>query len=232
MGHDVDTEVEVGCQAPHDRELLIVLLAEHGDVRSSGAEQLGDHGGHAVEVARPRGALHRLGQPCDMDRGGEPAGIHGSGSRDVHDIDIGGSTDSQVVVDRPRVLVEVALLAELQRIHEDRHDHLVGEPAGGVDQFEMAPMQGAHGGHEGDRVTGGAGGVRPGAHTGRGVDHDGHTATLLRGSRSASGPQSRWTHVDVGRRIADRRRGEHGVSACGGERVGGRSEDQVEGALT
>ena len=233
MGHDVDTEVEVGCEAPHDRELLVVLLAEHREVGSSGGEQLGDNSGDPVEVAGSRRSLHWFGQPSDMDRGGEPAGIHGSGSRDVHDIDIGGSTDSQVVVDRPRVPVEVALLAELQRIHEDRHDHLVGEPAGRIDQFEMAPMQGAHGGHECDRVTGGASGIRPGAHTGRGVDHGGHPATLLRGRRSTSGPpHGRWTQVDVGGRIADRRRREHCVCARGSEGVGGGSQDQVESALT
>jgi len=53
MGNDVDAEVEVGRETSHDRELLVVLLAEHGDVRSSRAEELGDHGGHAVEVAGP-----------------------------------------------------------------------------------------------------------------------------------------------------------------------------------
>ena len=201
MGNDVDAEVEVGREASHDRELLVVLFSEHGDVRSSGAEQLGDHGGHAVEVARPRGALHRVGQPCDVDGRREPVGIHRSYGRDVHDTDTGGSADSQVVLERPRVPVEVALLAELQRIHEDRHDHLVDEPAGCIDQFEMAPMQGAHGGHEANGVAGDVDGIGPGAHTDRGVDHDGHsgnaTARKPIGQRAAEQMDTRrrrWVH--------------------------------------
>ena len=51
---DLDAEVEIAHHAADDGELLEVLLAEHGDVRLDGVEQLGDHRGDAAEVARPR----------------------------------------------------------------------------------------------------------------------------------------------------------------------------------
>ena len=233
MRHDVDTEVEVGRQASHDRELLVVLLSENGDVGSCGAEQFGDHGGDSVEVAGSRGALHRVGQPCNVDGRGEPVGIHRSDGWRVHDADAGGSACSQVVVERPRVPVEVAQLAELQWIDEDRHDHPVGEPARGVDQFEMAPVERPHGGHEGNRVAIGAGCIRPGAYTGRGLDQECHAGHATGACSSARGtPHGRWTHVSVGRRITDRRRREHRMGARCSEGVGGGSEDQVQSALT
>ena len=46
--------------APDDRELLVVLLAEDGDVRPDRVEELRHHGGDAAEVARPVRAAERL----------------------------------------------------------------------------------------------------------------------------------------------------------------------------
>jgi hypothetical protein len=53
MRHDLDGEIEVPGQAAHDGELLVVLLAEDGDVRRRRGEQLGHHRGDTVEVCRP-----------------------------------------------------------------------------------------------------------------------------------------------------------------------------------
>lgn len=179
MGHDLDTEVEVGGQASHDGQLLVILLAEHGNVGARGAEQFGDHGGDSVEVAGSRRAFHRVGQPADVHRGRESVWVHRRCRGHVHDADAGGSARLQVVVERPGVRVEVAPLTELQRVDEDRHDHLVGELPRRVDQFEMAAVERSHGGYERNGVARGAGCVRPGAHTGRRVDQDGHAVTLL-----------------------------------------------------
>ena len=53
MRHDLDAQIEVESHATHDGELLIVLLAEHRDVRGGRSEQLRHHRGHAIEVAGP-----------------------------------------------------------------------------------------------------------------------------------------------------------------------------------
>jgi hypothetical protein len=53
MTDDPDPEVQVGAQAPHDGQLLVVLLPEHGNVRPGRCEQLGDHRCDAVEVPGP-----------------------------------------------------------------------------------------------------------------------------------------------------------------------------------
>jgi len=50
--HDLDTEIEVAGQPTNDRQLLVVLLTEHGDIRPCRGEQLGHDGADTVEVAR------------------------------------------------------------------------------------------------------------------------------------------------------------------------------------
>ena len=57
MADHLDPEVEVGDHPADDGQLLEVLLAEHRHVGPDGAEELGHHRGHAVEVARAGGAL-------------------------------------------------------------------------------------------------------------------------------------------------------------------------------
>ena len=51
---DLDVEQQVAHQPPDHRELLVVLLAEHRDVRLGGAQQLRHHRRDAAEVARAR----------------------------------------------------------------------------------------------------------------------------------------------------------------------------------
>jgi hypothetical protein len=53
MRRDLGVQIEVPGQASHDGELLVVLLAEDGDVRRRRGEELGHHRGHTVEVSRP-----------------------------------------------------------------------------------------------------------------------------------------------------------------------------------
>lgn len=53
MCRDLDAQIEVASHAPHDGQLLEVLLTEHGDVRTSRGEELGDHRCDTVEMAGP-----------------------------------------------------------------------------------------------------------------------------------------------------------------------------------
>ncbi len=176
MTDDVDAEVEVGSEPSHDGELLVVLLAEHRRVRSGGGEQFGDHRGDAVEVAWAGGAFHRIGQRRDLHRRGEPVGIHRRHRRHEHDVDARVVAGAKVAVDRPGIVLEIAALAELEWVDEDRHRDGIGELVRSFDELEVASVQRAHGGHQRDRSPRRPGGIRPGAHVGRGVDHGGHDA--------------------------------------------------------
>ncbi len=144
MLDDIDAQIEVRSEPAHDGELLVVLLAEQGHVRASCSQQLGDHGGDAVEVPRPCSALHRVGQARDPHRGCEPVRIHRRGGRDEDGVDSFGIAGEQVVVEWPWIVIEVATFAELERIHEDRHDDGVGEFSGGSNQLEVTAMQRSH----------------------------------------------------------------------------------------
>ena len=61
------------------------------------------------------------------------------------------SSSVEVAVEVARVLVEVLVRAELQRVHEDRDDDRVGELARPLDEGEVPVVQGAQGRHERDR---------------------------------------------------------------------------------
>ena len=50
---DLDAEAEVVDHPADQHQLLVVLLAEHGEVRADQPEQLGHHGEHTAEVAGP-----------------------------------------------------------------------------------------------------------------------------------------------------------------------------------
>lgn len=202
MSDDLDAEVEILGHAPNDRELLVVLLAEHCDMRTCRSEQFGHHGRHAIEVARPRRSFHRVAQPADVHGGREPVGVHRRHGRRVDDLDSRLLARSEVVVDRPRVVVEVALLAELERVHEDRDDDAVSAAGCSVDQFEVAAVERPHRRDEGDGVPACTGGVRPDADTTRSVDCGGHPG-------NASAPRSIDPEAVVWPMDTHRRRQEH-----------------------
>jgi hypothetical protein len=152
--HDVRTQIEVGGQPPHDGELLVVLLAEHGHMWTGCSQKLGDHGRHAVEVTRSCSAFECLGQARHLHRGGEPVRIHRRCRRDEDDVDSFGIAGAQIVVERPWVVLEVALFTELERIDEDRHDDGVRESPSSANQLEMAAMERPHRRNEGNREAG------------------------------------------------------------------------------
>ena len=60
--------------AADHQELLVVLLAEHGDVRQRLQQQLGDDGGDAGEEAGAVLALQHVAERRDRDAGDAPSG--------------------------------------------------------------------------------------------------------------------------------------------------------------
>lgn len=195
MTQDLDAEIEVGGHPADDRELLVVLLTEDGHVGPSRGQELGHHGRDAVEVTRTRGPLHLLGEFGDVHRGGEARRVHRRRSGSEDQVDAGVVAGPQVVVEGARVVVVVTLLAELERVDEDRDDHPIGVGGGGGDQFEMAAVQRPHRGDERDPLAGRAGRTGPLASGGRGVDDGGHapnaTAPFAIGRRRVERPMGR-----------------------------------------
>ena len=73
---DLDRNIEVAHQALDHQQLLVVLLAEDGEVRGALQQQLGDHRGDTVEMIGPRGAAQILGQVADLHLGAEALRVH------------------------------------------------------------------------------------------------------------------------------------------------------------
>lgn len=182
MADDVDAEVEIDCHGSYHGELLVVLLAEHGDVRTAGGEEFRHHRGDPVEVTWPGVALHRIGDPGNVDRGREVRRIHRCRGRRVDDVDAEPCTFGDVVVDRTRIVLEIDVFAELEGVDEDRHDDPIGPVACGVDQCEVTAVQGAHRWHERNGAAVTALGLRPALQVGGAVDHGQHGANATGGS--------------------------------------------------
>jgi hypothetical protein len=202
MFDDVHTQIEVGGQPPHDGELLVVLLAEHGHMWTGGSQEFGDHRGHAVEVSRACSAFHCRGQARHPHGGGEPFRIHRRCRRDEDDVDALGVAGAQVVVEWPWVVIEVALFPELERIDEDRHDNCVRKLTCSANQLDVTAMQRPHRRDQSDRAAGRTGRIGPGAHGGRVVERGGHVGDAS--ARSVPDRRGR-DQVDAVRRTAGRR---------------------------
>jgi len=97
-------------------------------------QQLGDHGQHAVEVARAAGTLQhvteRTGADGDLRGLGVDDGLRGGEDR----LDGCSLADGNICGQGPRVAVAVLGRAELQRVDEDCRDHSVRQFAGGPQQ--------------------------------------------------------------------------------------------------
>jgi hypothetical protein len=72
----------------------------------------------------------------------------------IRGVDPDGVAGGEVVVDRPRVQVEVGAHVELQRVDEDRDHHDVGVLARFVDQREVSCVQRSQGRYEGNAMPG------------------------------------------------------------------------------
>ena len=145
----VDTNVEVGHHLPDHRQLLIVLLAEEDPVGAHDLQQLEHDRQHAGEMGGPGRALEFGGQRTRLHRGAQTVGIHRRGRRGEHDLDTFVAQQRQVVIEGPRVGVEIFAGTELQRVDEDRHhDHRAGHSFGGTHQRQVPVVQRAHGRHQ------------------------------------------------------------------------------------
>ncbi|MNS81334.1 hypothetical protein D3C72_1150450 [compost metagenome] len=159
-------------QGTNHRQLLVVFLTEDRQVRLDHVEQLADHGGHAFEMPGPAGAAQAFGKVGHAD-----AGLHAH-AVGVHLFDAGreqqiaASLEQALLVgdQGARVLVEVFVGAELQRVDEDAGDHEIGALRSLGHQGGMAAVQVAHGRHEADALAFTAGAGDCGAQFADGLD--------------------------------------------------------------
>src|SRR5437773_11545200 len=93
---------------------------------------------HAAKMSGARSAAERPAEARDLARRLESLRIHRRGARRVDRVDARPGADAQVVIEGPRVLLEVIPPLELDRVHEDRHDHALRTPARLGDEGEVA----------------------------------------------------------------------------------------------
>ena len=85
---DLSREVEVPRHARDDLELLVILLAEHGDVGQHLRQQLGDHGRDAAEEMRAECVFEAdQRRPLGHDPGGKALRVHLLDRRSPHQVD-------------------------------------------------------------------------------------------------------------------------------------------------
>jgi hypothetical protein len=152
---DLDRHAQIDRGAPDDQELLVVLLAEHRDVRLHDVEQLRDDRSDAHEVTGPERAAQDVLEHRHMDARGRLL----SARIDVGDfgreqqIDVQRIQHTPVVSGRARVSGEILVRTELQRIDEDADDHALRQLRRTADETAVAGVQVAHRRHERDALA-------------------------------------------------------------------------------
>ena len=137
----------------HDAELLVVLLAEHGDVGPDLREQLAAHRRHAAEEVRPEVALQPLGGAGRHDARGEASGYISPRSGDQTRSQPTLASLARSPASSRGIAVEVLVRGELRRVDEDRHHRAPAARLGQPHQLQVAFVQRAHGRHQGDRLA-------------------------------------------------------------------------------
>ncbi len=128
--------------------MLGVFHAEEGHVGLQPGEQLGDHGGNTLEVARPELALHRGGHRRDRHPGFITVRVHRGIVRREHHVDPGLGRQAQIPLAVPRVFGQIRRIAELKAVHVEAHDDEIAGVPRSFQERDVALVEEAHGGHE------------------------------------------------------------------------------------
>ena len=133
-------------------QLLPVLLAEERPLRRDDVEQLGDHRGHAVEVARTTGAAQGVGQRRNRNPRRQLLAfwVHLLHARREHHVHPFGFQPRQVCPRSARIAAEVLVGAELGRVDEDGNHATCRTRAAAAHQRQVSFVQVAHRRHQAD----------------------------------------------------------------------------------
>ena len=153
---NLDPEIEIAGEPPDDLELLEVLFAEPRGVGAHHVEQLGDHGGHALEMPWPERAAQPFGEAPHSNLGRKTLGVNALAGRSEQEVAAGFRDQPGIPRFVARIGGEVLAGHELLGVDEQARHHPVGPRGGGPDQREVAVMDGAHRRHQPDREPPGA----------------------------------------------------------------------------
>lgn len=152
VSDDFDGDIEIADHAANEGKLLEVLVPEDGELGLKDVEELEHDGQDAIEVARPGGSAKVLREERFGDEGGVIGGIQAWDLRGEDEVHAFFFAESEIVIDRLGVVLEVLGAVELNGIDENRN----GDGSGGSDFFtgcsdelEVSFVESSHGGHEG-----------------------------------------------------------------------------------
>ena len=167
-------------------QLLAVLFPKTGQVRPHRVEQAFHHVHHALEMARPAGALEDLIQPAQVIVTRGEAGVQIIRCRGEQGSASGLAQQLGILLQLAWIVGQVVLVVELQGVHEHRAYHEVCQFGRPVQQGQVAGMQGAHRRHEAYPQASSACIGRPSGHGGgrRQEFHDWRGFLLVKGVRS------------------------------------------------
>src|SRR5581483_3803530 len=133
------------------------LFAEVSAVGLHDVEELCDYGGDAAEMAGPERAFHAFAYAADVNERARLVRVHLFEQGRKDEVRSARCTEGQIVIERARISIVVAGLVELDGIDENAdHDEAV-PGARAFDKPRVAFVQRAHGGHQADGKTAGAG---------------------------------------------------------------------------
>lgn len=150
---DLDRHVEVPDHAMNEGELLEVLFTKDREVGLEDIKELQDNGEDAVKVSRSGLSAKVFGEEGFRDENRVIGLVESLFFGDEGDIDTLGFAQGKVIFQGPGIIGEVCRAVELDGVDEDRdHDgscwpHVF---SGGAEEFEVAFVQGSHGGNEGE----------------------------------------------------------------------------------
>ncbi len=178
---DLDIDIQIPNHLADHPQLLEVLPSEDRHVRLHQVEQLQDDRDDPIEVGRPTAAAEGSRQRTWLDGGLVPRRVHGGGSGEEHHVCANRRALPQIARLVPRIGAEVFPLRELQRVHEERDDEVVGPLPRQTHQGQVSLVQVPHGGDEGDGLALSAAVPCPGLHRRRLEDR-------LHGGQPSVGP--------------------------------------------
>ena len=151
---NLQIEIQVLHHAFNQEHLLVILFAKVGMVATRNQEQLGNHRKHATEMARTVSTAIQAFQRFIADKRQRVAiRIHFLDTRGEHVIGTEGTGKLGIGFQALRILVQVLVLAELDRVQENAHHRDVAILDRFLDKSPMTIVQGTHRGNKPDHLA-------------------------------------------------------------------------------
>ena len=147
---DLDIHIQILHHPLDGDQLLVVFLAEEGQVRLDDVEELGHHRGHTAEVSRAGGPAEVLGHVVHLDGCLKTVGVHLPGRGVKANIHTDVLDEREVPLHITRILCIVLARPELRGVDEDADDQYIPSLSRLPHEREMPFVQIPHGGDKGN----------------------------------------------------------------------------------